>query len=66
MRQRIRSSASPNANSWALVLTSTDGVASCCRTARAPQLSELTDTGVLRVKRRRQARRLTNTARAPQ
>eukprot|EP00969_Alexandrium_andersonii_P271217 11987373-Alexandrium_andersonii.AAC.1 len=47
-----------------MVLSATDGVECCCSTARAPRLSELTDTGVLRVKSVLQTRRLTNTARA--
>eukprot|EP00969_Alexandrium_andersonii_P236937 10459138-Alexandrium_andersonii.AAC.1 len=40
--------ASPNAYSCAKMLISADGVACCCRTARAPRSSEHTDTGVLR------------------
>eukprot|EP00969_Alexandrium_andersonii_P316511 13982223-Alexandrium_andersonii.AAC.1 len=49
-----------------MVLNATDGVECCCNTARAAMLSEITETGVIRVKKRRQARRLTNTARASQ
>eukprot|EP00969_Alexandrium_andersonii_P372226 15481268-Alexandrium_andersonii.AAC.1 len=40
--------ASSRANSWAIRFNATDGVKCCCNTARAPRLSELTDTGVAR------------------
>eukprot|EP00969_Alexandrium_andersonii_P281864 12460266-Alexandrium_andersonii.AAC.1 len=58
--------ASSKANSWAIRFKATDGVECCWRTARAPKLSELTDTGVVRVNSVFQTRRLTNTARASQ
>eukprot|EP00969_Alexandrium_andersonii_P272865 12061048-Alexandrium_andersonii.AAC.1 len=53
------------AYSWALALNSGGAAARCCRTARAPRLSEHAGAGVLRWKYWRQARRLTDTARAP-
>eukprot|EP00969_Alexandrium_andersonii_P284415 12573982-Alexandrium_andersonii.AAC.1 len=40
--------ASSRANSWAIRFSATDGVEYCCNTARAPRLSELIDTGVVR------------------
>eukprot|EP00969_Alexandrium_andersonii_P345651 15277973-Alexandrium_andersonii.AAC.1 len=39
---------SSSAYSWAVALSAADGVACCCATARAPRLSEMTDTGVAR------------------
>eukprot|EP00969_Alexandrium_andersonii_P345751 15282720-Alexandrium_andersonii.AAC.1 len=47
-----------------MVLSATDGVECCCSTARAPSLSELTDTGAVRANSVLQTRRLTRMARA--
>eukprot|EP00969_Alexandrium_andersonii_P287307 12701569-Alexandrium_andersonii.AAC.1 len=47
-----------------MVLSATDGVECCCRTARAPNLIELMDTGVLRAKSVLRTRRLASAARA--
>eukprot|EP00969_Alexandrium_andersonii_P160762 7104174-Alexandrium_andersonii.AAC.1 len=57
-------SASSSANSWATLFKATDGVECCCNTANAPRLSELTDTGVVRMKSVLQTRRLADTANA--
>eukprot|EP00969_Alexandrium_andersonii_P192681 8511608-Alexandrium_andersonii.AAC.2 len=58
--------ASSRANSWAIRFNVTDGVVCCRKTASAPRLSELTDTGVARVNILLHTRRLINTARASQ
>eukprot|EP00969_Alexandrium_andersonii_P014117 615551-Alexandrium_andersonii.AAC.1 len=63
---RHTATASPSAYSCALSLGDRDGAARCCRTARAPRLSEHADASVPRVKCWRQTRRLTHAARASQ